>query len=73
MVSVCQPYGALSLNGTPKSPALVTKTMIAPDRMPGATSGSVMVSAVRIRPAPVVRALSSSDGSMRRSEPTTNR
>ncbi len=73
VVSVCHPYGAQSLNGTPNSPALVTKTMMAPDRMPGAISGRVIVRVVRSSPAPVVRALSSSAGSIRRNEPMTKR
>ena len=73
VVSVSHPYGALSLKGTPNSPALVTNTIMAPDRIPGITNGRVMVIVVLSKPAPVVLALSSREGSIRLREPITNK
>src|SRR5919201_1331817 len=42
VVSVSRPVGWPRASGTPNSPAAETKTMIAPERMPGRASGSVM-------------------------------
>jgi hypothetical protein len=52
--------GVPGSNGAPNSFALVANTMIAPERIRGATSGKVTVRAVRRRPAPIVRTLFSS-------------
>ena len=53
-----------STKAAAKEPSISAKTKMVADSTPGATSGRVTFSAVRILPAPSTRELSSSDGSM---------
>ena len=57
--------------GVPNSPMVMTNASTAPDRMAGATSGSVIVVAVRNRLRPETCAASSRLGSMLRSAAAT--
>ena len=73
MVIVSILKGDPRASGTPNSPAHETKTRIAPDRMDGVARGSVTRQVVRSRLDPLVRADSSSAGSIRRNDPITKR
>jgi hypothetical protein len=73
VVSVSRPVGWPSASGTPNSPAAETKTMIAPDRMPGSARGKVTRRTTDHTPQPAVRAASSRAASIRRSGATANR